>query len=143
MKVKGYVRKQGNRSVGVRAYNRKGAPKTLREAQNKATKYSVGNMIVDDTGNIVKITKIYSSKGTIFADGDYYDYLGETKKGSIKLVDLTYARPYEKKKEEEEDEVYDLECLDCGTAFEVYKSVVGKPPFTVECPNCGADVDLD
>jgi predicted RNA-binding Zn-ribbon protein involved in translation (DUF1610 family) len=33
-----------------------------------------------------------------------------------------------------------LHCPACGTTFEVAEEVTGKPPFMVECPNCGWEV---
>lgn len=34
-------------------------------------------------------------------------------------------------------ETYVLECPHCKTTFEARAWSVGKPPFDVECPNCG------
>lgn len=36
---------------------------------------------------------------------------------------------------------YLMECPNCHQIFEVSESVVGKPPFTVICPNCNMYVD--
>jgi predicted Zn finger-like uncharacterized protein len=33
-----------------------------------------------------------------------------------------------------------LQCPACGTSFEVAEEVTGKPPFVVECPECGGEV---
>lgn len=47
------------------------------------------------------------------------------------------------KYDEEENEVYEIACIECNTDFEVESKDTGYPPFTVECPNCGAEIDYD
>jgi len=37
-------------------------------------------------------------------------------------------------------EVYELKCPNCGCRFSVGEKAVGKPPFDVECPECGEEV---
>ena len=43
----------------------------------------------------------------------------------------------------EKYEIYLLECPECRTVFEISEKDIGKPPFIVNCPECGAEIDTD
>lgn len=71
-----------------------------------------------------------------FFCSDCGERLGWIESGEV--VGVIYCEDCAKKQK-----TYELTCPKCDAGFEVDEYNTGPPPFTVECPECGAEVKED
>jgi hypothetical protein len=97
--------------------------------------------LIDFVSEIFGQSRKATKKSEVFLQGETEDNYGEFDIDEIvadgdKIIFCLSGGEYE-------NEVYEIACNNCNTDFEAESGDVGYPPFTAECPNCGAEIDYD